>query len=177
MITTNQPSTQHRTSYEYLYKIDQIMKLQNCREIENLDKRGRSLLVVVATPPSGNYDEFSEKVREYDTKPPFNFAIPPLFNNSSSKVNFFSLLFNRVFYFSLSLFAHIQRALWLHSKSTIYRWMDTFHNCKTVHFIDLRYEVKEFVRKAFMKFQYCIVFRFVLFFFFLLMKNHLLSMP
>lgn len=46
-----------------------------------LKKRGRSLLVVVSTPPSGNYENFTEKVREYNTKEPFNFTMPPLFNN------------------------------------------------------------------------------------------------
>lgn len=35
--------------------------------------------MVVATPPTENYEEFTEKVREYNTKEPFNFTVPPFF--------------------------------------------------------------------------------------------------
>lgn len=70
-----------REAQKYLFKPDQLHKLQKCDEIDNFEKRGKSLLVVVSTPPSGNYENFTEKVREYNTKEPFNFTMPPLFNN------------------------------------------------------------------------------------------------
>lgn len=73
--------TINREAHRYLFKPDQITKLQKCSEIENFEKRGRSLLVVVATPPTENYEKFTEKVREYNTKAPFNFLLPVLFNN------------------------------------------------------------------------------------------------
>lgn len=46
-------------------------------------KRARSLLVVVSTPPTNNYENFTEKVREYNTKEPFNFSLPMLFSNNN----------------------------------------------------------------------------------------------
>lgn len=36
-------------------------------------KRARSLIVVVSTPPSQVYRDFTDKVREYNAKEPFNF--------------------------------------------------------------------------------------------------------
>lgn len=76
-----------REAQRYLYKNDHYQKLHTCREIENFEKRGRSLLVVVATPPTENYEEFTEKVREYNTKEPFNFTVPPFFNNLPKTYN------------------------------------------------------------------------------------------
>lgn len=35
-------------------------------------------MVVVSTPPTQNYEEFTKKVREYSSKEPFNFIIPEL---------------------------------------------------------------------------------------------------
>lgn len=35
-------------------------------------------MVVVSTPPTQNYEEFTKKVREYSSKEPFNFVIPEL---------------------------------------------------------------------------------------------------
>jgi len=51
-------------------------------------------MVVVSTPPTQNYGEFTKKVQEYSSKEPFNFVIPPLlrkyekvFLDASSTVN------------------------------------------------------------------------------------------
>lgn len=35
-------------------------------------------MVVVSTPPTQNYEEFTKKVREYSSMEPFNFVIPEL---------------------------------------------------------------------------------------------------
>lgn len=78
-----------REAHRYLYKTDLLTKLSKCTEIENFEKRGRSLLVVVATPPSDNYEKFTQKVNEYNSKEPFNFTMPSLFTQQKNytKVN------------------------------------------------------------------------------------------
>jgi hypothetical protein len=41
--------------------------------------RGRSLLVVVSSPPNeGRYSEFTRQVAEFNTKEPFNFFMPSI---------------------------------------------------------------------------------------------------
>jgi len=35
-------------------------------------------MVVVSTPPTSNYEEFTKKVRHYSTIDPFNFYVPEL---------------------------------------------------------------------------------------------------
>lgn len=60
-----------------MYRVEQFSKHKSCQEIEGLTKRARSLLVVVSTPPAPKYEsEFTDKVRKYNTKPPFEFASP-----------------------------------------------------------------------------------------------------
>lgn len=62
--------------------------LRNCLEPKDFLKRARSLMVVVSTPPTQNYEEFTKKVREYSSKEPFNFVIPELLRKYE-KVTFF----------------------------------------------------------------------------------------
>jgi len=57
---------------------DHFGELKNCLDTKDFLKRARSLLVVVSTPPTQNYEEFTKKVREYSSKEPFNFVIPDL---------------------------------------------------------------------------------------------------
>lgn len=57
-----------REAKKYLYRVEQFSKYKSCHEIEGLTKRARSLLVVVSTPPTTKYEEFTDKVREYNTK-------------------------------------------------------------------------------------------------------------
>uniref|UniRef100_T1GN08 Uncharacterized protein n=1 Tax=Megaselia scalaris TaxID=36166 RepID=T1GN08_MEGSC len=51
-----------------------------CDESETFKRRARSLLVVVSTPPTENYENFTKIVREYNAKEPFNFTTPSLFH-------------------------------------------------------------------------------------------------
>lgn len=51
---------------------------KDCMEPKDFLKRARSLMVVVSTPPTQNYEEFTKKVREHSAKEPFNFVIPEL---------------------------------------------------------------------------------------------------
>lgn len=53
-------------------------QLKNCQEPKDFLKRARSLMVVVLTPPSKNYEDFSRRVLEFNGKSPFNFPHPPL---------------------------------------------------------------------------------------------------
>lgn len=64
-----------------------------CDETEAFKRRARSLLVVVSTPPTENYENFTKIVREYNAKEPFNFTTPSLFHiNNISKVWIFDIL-------------------------------------------------------------------------------------
>ncbi|KAL5292996.1 hypothetical protein ACFFRR_011640 [Megaselia abdita] len=63
-----------------------------CDESETFKRRARSLLVVVSTPPTENYENFTKIVREYNAKEPFNFTTPSLFhlNNISKYVSIYA---------------------------------------------------------------------------------------
>ncbi|XP_043524757.1 receptor-type guanylate cyclase Gyc76C-like [Frieseomelitta varia] len=67
-----------REAQKYLWKPEHFDNLRNCLEPKDFLKRARSLMVVVSTPPTQNYEEFTKKVREYSSKEPFNFIIPEL---------------------------------------------------------------------------------------------------
>ncbi|XP_029038597.1 receptor-type guanylate cyclase Gyc76C-like [Osmia bicornis bicornis] len=67
-----------REAQKYLWKPEHFDHLKNCLEPKDFLKRARSLMVVVSTPPTQNYEEFTKKVREYSSKEPFNFVIPEL---------------------------------------------------------------------------------------------------
>jgi guanylate cyclase, other len=70
-----------KEAQKYLWKPDQLNVLTHCDQADNFFRRARSLLVVVSTPPTENYENFTEKVRTYNKQPPFNFHTPSLFNN------------------------------------------------------------------------------------------------
>jgi hypothetical protein len=54
----------------------------NCREEgEGFLHRVHSLLVVVPSPPTEKYEDFSQRVRDSNTKEPFNFFLPSVFND------------------------------------------------------------------------------------------------
>ncbi|XP_015598426.1 receptor-type guanylate cyclase Gyc76C isoform X2 [Cephus cinctus] len=67
-----------REAQKYLWKPEHFDHLKNCLEPKDFLKRARSLMVVVSTPPTQNYEEFTKKVREYSSREPFNFVIPEL---------------------------------------------------------------------------------------------------
>ncbi|XP_076228299.1 receptor-type guanylate cyclase Gyc76C [Nomia melanderi] len=66
-----------REASKYLWKPENYNQ-RNCLEPKDFLKKARSLMVVVSTPPTQNYEEFTKKVREYSSKEPFNFVIPEL---------------------------------------------------------------------------------------------------
>ncbi|XP_066598422.1 receptor-type guanylate cyclase Gyc76C-like [Prorops nasuta] len=67
-----------REAQKYLWKPEHFDNLKNCLEPKDFLKRARSLMVVVSTPPTQNYEEFTKKVREYSSRDPFKFVIPEL---------------------------------------------------------------------------------------------------
>lgn len=52
--------------------------LKNCLEPKNFLQKARSLMVVVSSPPTQVYEVFTKRVREYNSKEPFNFIMPEL---------------------------------------------------------------------------------------------------
>jgi len=63
---------------------DSYLDISNCMEEKNFLKRARSLLVIVASPPSPEkYEVFTSKVLDYTSKDPFKFKTPNVFTNVS----------------------------------------------------------------------------------------------
>lgn len=92
-----------REAKKYLYRVEQLNKYKSCNEIEGLTKRARSLLVVVSTPPTTKYDEFTEKVRNYTSRPPFEFK-DTFFNKHKTYVKYVSI-YAAYLYDSVKLYA------------------------------------------------------------------------
>lgn len=59
---------------------EQMEKVESCEQHQKgFLKRGRSLLVVVSSPPDeGKYVNFTRQVAEFNTKEPFNFTVPSI---------------------------------------------------------------------------------------------------
>ncbi|XP_015514449.1 receptor-type guanylate cyclase Gyc76C [Neodiprion pinetum] len=72
-----------REAEKYLWRPNSVNTLRNCLEPKDFLKKGRSLLVVVATSPTQGYEVFTKKVSDYNIKEPFHFSIPPLFKQSN----------------------------------------------------------------------------------------------
>lgn len=54
-----------------------LNKYRTCEDASNFErfrKRAKSLFVVAPTAPTDNYNNFTEKVKEYNAKEPFNFV-------------------------------------------------------------------------------------------------------
>lgn len=73
-----------KDSQQYLWRQRDSFDMSNCMEEKNFLKRARSLLVIVASPPSPEkYGVFTNKVSEYTSKEPFKFPTPNVFKNAS----------------------------------------------------------------------------------------------
>ncbi|XP_037940750.1 receptor-type guanylate cyclase Gyc76C-like [Teleopsis dalmanni] len=88
---------------KYLRKPDQVERMTICREPENFMQLARSLLVVASTPPTESYENFTAKVREYNSQKPFNFLTPHLFY--SKKFLKFVSIYAAYLYDSVKLYA------------------------------------------------------------------------
>ena len=66
----------------YVSEPEVFDKFTSCDEQKDFLQRGRSLLVVVSSPPTYEYEDFTQKVREYNSREPFNFVTPKLFETN-----------------------------------------------------------------------------------------------
>lgn len=82
--------------------MEQFTKYKSCNEIDGFTKRARSLLVVVSTPPTIGYEDFTDKVRIYNTRPPFEFTTPTFPNKQFVK---FVSIYAAYLYDSVKLYA------------------------------------------------------------------------
>lgn len=89
-------NTQNRQKFKvfksnFFSEPEVLSKYNSCHEHQhNFDKRGKSLFVIVPTAPTDNYEKFTERVREYNTKEPFNFPVPKIFQSYNiQKVSLF----------------------------------------------------------------------------------------
>lgn len=57
-----------------------------CQNTPEFRKRAQSLLVVVSSEPERSYEDFTSKVQVYNTKAPFQFPLPAVFENKFIKV-------------------------------------------------------------------------------------------
>lgn len=73
-----------REATNYVFTPAMFNDVQNCHEIPDFEKRAKSLLVVVTTPPIQDYQNFTEQVRLRNTMKPFNF---PPFNFPTSRAS------------------------------------------------------------------------------------------
>ncbi|CAG9815672.1 unnamed protein product [Phaedon cochleariae] len=65
-------------AYQYLWKPSILRNFKKCDDVldfEGSRKRAKSLFVVAPTAPTQNFQHFSDKVQEYNEKPPFNFTV------------------------------------------------------------------------------------------------------
>lgn len=83
VITVDMEIYSDRKAFKYLWDPKYMDKVENCHDQErDFIKRGRSLLVVVSSPPNEErYREFTSKVQEYNKKEPFSFAVPQILTN------------------------------------------------------------------------------------------------
>ncbi len=65
--------------------------------MEKVKLRARSLLVIVSTPPTENYGNFTAKVKEYNAKEPFNFHHPTIFRDFEKVLPVKAIIFRMIF--------------------------------------------------------------------------------
>lgn len=66
---------------------DRVATKLICPNTVEFKKRAQSLLVVVSSEPSSSYEQFTNKVRKYNTLEPFKFR-DSVFGNKFNKVGF-----------------------------------------------------------------------------------------
>ncbi|BES97780.1 Guanylate cyclase [Nesidiocoris tenuis] len=78
----------------------------DCHDQPGFEKRARSLLVIVSSPPTSDYSNFTESVRIFNNREPFRFMTPSVFDNVSF-VKFVSIyaayLYDSVFLYARAL--------------------------------------------------------------------------
>lgn len=84
-----------RDAQKYLWRPEDLDKNDSCdKQQRDFEKRAKSLLVVVSTPPLENYENFTNKVTEYNAKDPFNFIIPRILHHFTKVIYIFKIIFD-----------------------------------------------------------------------------------
>ncbi|KAM3963592.1 receptor-type guanylate cyclase Gyc76C [Aphomia sociella] len=92
-----------KDSLKYLIKTeDRGSKKVVCPNTKEFRKLSQSLLVVVSSEPTGSYEQFTAKVGLYNSKKPFQFPLPAVFEN---KFNKFVSIYAAYLYDSVKLYA------------------------------------------------------------------------
>ncbi|CAH2074148.1 unnamed protein product, partial [Iphiclides podalirius] len=91
-----------KDSLKYLIKTEDRGSKLVCPSTAEFRKRAQSLLVVVSSEPTGSYEVFTEKVRQYNNMKPFEFPLPTVFENRFIK---FVSIYAAYLYDSVKLYA------------------------------------------------------------------------
>ncbi|EFA10586.2 receptor-type guanylate cyclase Gyc76C isoform X1 [Tribolium castaneum] len=81
-----------KEAHKYIWKPAIFDKYESCisNDYNGLLKRGKSLFVVVPTAPTENYESFTEKVRYYNSREPFNFETSVLLKSFEKYVSIYA---------------------------------------------------------------------------------------
>jgi guanylate cyclase len=109
-----------------LYRVDTLKQYKSCDEIDGFKKRARSLIVIVSTPPTNNYKDFTERVRKYNVKPPFNITVPSIL----VKFETFVSIYAAYLYDAVKLYAKALDTLIRAKQDEIAK--NTLHSGKTI---------------------------------------------
>uniref|UniRef100_W8AIX8 Guanylate cyclase n=1 Tax=Ceratitis capitata TaxID=7213 RepID=W8AIX8_CERCA len=88
---------------KYLRKPEHVEAMKVCHETESFKQLARSLLVVASTPPTDSYEDFTARVRQYNSMKPFDFVVPSLFYHN--KYLKFVSIYAAYLYDSVKLYA------------------------------------------------------------------------
>ncbi|XP_045491342.1 receptor-type guanylate cyclase Gyc76C-like isoform X1 [Colias croceus] len=74
-----------RDSLKYLIKTEERAGELSCPNTPEFRKRAQSLLVVASSEPDRSYEDFTSRVQVYNSRKPFEFPLPTLFENKFLK--------------------------------------------------------------------------------------------
>ncbi|RZF40473.1 hypothetical protein LSTR_LSTR000352 [Laodelphax striatellus] len=88
VIYVDQNTYSVKDAVHYLWQPEQWSAITSrpgtCEDSKDFYKRARSLLVIVLSPPNEDYIHFTDKVRDFNQREPFNFTFPSIFLNVST---------------------------------------------------------------------------------------------
>lgn len=97
-----------REAEKYLRKAEQVEAMKVCAETESFTQLGRSLLVIASTPPTKSYENFTAKVRQYNSMEPFKFVLPSIFFQNNFLEVSCRMIFKQVYKTTFSLFPYMR---------------------------------------------------------------------
>ncbi|XP_022917682.1 receptor-type guanylate cyclase Gyc76C-like [Onthophagus taurus] len=98
-----------KETYKYLWRHDFLTNVGTCEDFDkDFRKRAQSLLVIVPTGISDGYENFTAAVRKYNSKEPFNFVIPDIFNSAVFVSIYAAYLYDSVMLYARALHELLQ---------------------------------------------------------------------